>query len=134
MGYFSWLTMDGEQSISNAQSDRGATPVVMLIPEEFGGIDLIEHEYAGLGIFDGQDAHVLLALWNAPEQCQEPSAEIRNLGIRLGCDDRNMAKLEYPLRFVSYDYYKQTKCNYEDFNNLDPDFSKNCPDQGYFYE
>lgn len=64
MGFFSWITSDTERSVSNIHSDRGAFPVYVLIPGEFGGGAIRESEYGGYGIFDGKDIYDLVAEWN----------------------------------------------------------------------
>lgn len=134
MGFFSWKTIDpgNEQSIFNNKSLHGPTPVVLLMPEEFGGENLIEVDYEGYGLFGCRDAYALIALWNRSEDCVGDDNEDRDVGIEVGCYDSQMALLEYPLRIVSLEYYMKTKCNYEDFD--DDVYSKSCPLQGYFTE
>lgn len=130
MGFFSWKTLDGQKSISNIYSEYGALPVVMLVPKKFGGAPIIERNYDGYGHFNGFDAYQLLCKWNRPELYTGDTETDRSVGIDIGCYEEDMAKLEFPLKFVSLDYYKKTKCTYEDFD----DFSKGCPNQGYFYD
>ena len=58
MGFFSWKTVDTNESISNSYSVRGALPVKVLVPNEFTGEygqELIEKHYEGYGVFGGQD-------------------------------------------------------------------------------
>jgi len=129
MGYFSWKTMDQGKSISNQHSSRGALPVVLLMPEEFGGENLIENNYEGYGVFAGLDAYALLARMNVSEECTGDEDHDRMIGIKISHTNEIFEQLEYPLRFVSLSYYNQNKCAYEDFEG----FSLNCEAQGYFY-
>ena len=132
MGFFSWKTIDpnNEQSIQHIYSPNGPTPAVLLIPEEFGGCDIIETAYAGYGIFGTRDAYALLGLWNNSELCIGNDTIDRNVGIEIASSNTKMWELEYPLRIVSLDYYNKTKCTYEDFDDADL-FSKQCPYQGF---
>ena len=59
MGFFSWITSDTHESISNAYSDRGALPVYLYCPD---GTKIYEPDYQGYGDFGGHDAYALLAL------------------------------------------------------------------------
>lgn len=129
MGYFSWKTMDQGKSISNQHSSRGALPVVLLMPEEFGGENLVEKNYEGYGVFAGYDAYALLARMNVSEECTGDENHDREIGIKISHTNEIFEQLEYPLRFVSLGYYNKTKCAYEDFEG----FSLNCESQGFFY-
>lgn len=64
MGFFSWITSDTHKSISNAYSTRGALPVYLLVPDDYGGEPIYEPNYDGYGRFDGRDAYDLVADWN----------------------------------------------------------------------
>lgn len=129
MGFFSWKTVDTKRSIPNMYSSRKTFPVVLLIPKEFGGGIIEEICYEGYGDFGGRDAYALLAKWNGPENCTGVDEVDRHFGIFIACGDDKMAKLKYPLKLVSKDYYLKTNCTYESVKG----FSKDCPKQGYFY-
>lgn len=120
MGFFSWKTSDTGRSISNKYSNRGALPVYLYCPD---GTKIYEPDYEGYGRFGGQDAYALLARWNRPDECCGNDDEDRIIGIRLGCDDRQMEKLRFPLKFAesgsfAYDELKA---------------ASNCEFQGFFY-
>lgn len=119
MGFFSWITSDTNKSISNAYTKRGALPVYLLIPKEFGGGAIYEDDYEGYGEFGGEDAYDLLAQWNAPEKCTGDVEHDRLVGIDLAYGDE---PVKYPLKFV------ETEVPYETVQA-----SADCPDQGYFY-
>ena len=120
MGFFSWITSDTHESISNAYSDRGALPVYLYCPD---GTKIYEPDYQGYGDFGGHDAYALLAEWNCPEKCTGNEEDDRYIGIDIGCYDEQMAKLKYPLKFAESDEYT--------YEELEPAVS--CPNQGYFY-
>lgn len=136
MGFFSWRTIDGTKSITNAFSVKGALPVAVLIPKEFGGGALIEKNYQGYGVFGGRDVYALLAQWNYPEQCKNTNGYFENdefcrgLGIDIACYESDMGKLTYPLKIVTLEYYNKAETIYEDHYG----FCENCPNQGYFYD
>lgn len=121
MGFFSWKTADTLRSISNSSSVRGALPVYLITPDNE---KIYEPEYEGYGIFGGYDAYQLLAQWNVPEQCNGDIDHDRIVGIHIGCYDKDMAKLKYPLKFAEASHW-----NYDDL-----EYSESCPDQGFFYE
>ncbi len=60
MGFYSWKTVSMGVSISNKYSERGALPVGLLIPKEFGGGAIIETDYEGYGVFGGRDVFAWL--------------------------------------------------------------------------
>ena len=120
MGFFSWKTSDTQKSISNKYSDKGALPVYLITP---GNEKIYEKEYQGYGVFDGYDAYALLARWNKPEECNGDEEHDRRIGCAIGCTDKKMESLKYPLKFAENPNYR-----YED---LPP--AKNCRHQGYFY-
>ncbi len=136
MGFFSWKTVDKEESISNRYSERGPKEVALLIPEEFGGGALIETDYEGYGKFGGRDAYALLAEWNDLEgYCGEEQKD-RILGIQAFNEEtwnedagRKKSGLKYKLKFVALEDYQQKDCKYEDYEG----YSKRCEEQGYFY-
>jgi len=124
MGFFSWITSDTNESISNQYSNRGTFPVYVLCPD---GSKIKESNYEGYGDFDGKDIYTLLAKWNHEDlglSIQElnnmPDNELRELGIDLQFGGR---EIKYPIKIV-----ENPELNYEDVNE-----SEDCPDQGYFY-
>ena len=81
------------------------------------------------------DLYELLALWNAPEEfesiysivphvmCENyKTDDNRNIGITIGCFDKDHAKLQFPLKILPY------AKKYEDVEG----FSKNDPNQGFY--
>lgn len=117
MGFFSWITNEGE-SISNSSSDRGALPVYMYLPD---GTKVYEDKYEGYGMFGGLDFYAEVAKLNAPEQCTGDIDIDRLLGIDLAFNGTKQ-KLIVP----RFSIYRNSK-----YKNLrDPEV---CEDQGYFY-
>ena len=85
MGYFSWLTGDTKESISNSDSCRGAQTVYLLQPN---GQDAIkESDYEGYGVFGHIDAYEWIAKQNLSSEllnkAEELDIELRNLGINM---------------------------------------------------
>ena len=145
MGSFSWLKADNLTKIANVL--YGA-PFKLLIPKEFGGGYIKDHyqDYGYLGKKeDGTpkyDMYELLAFWNH-EAVEEYGYELqydeekmpmmkeidqytnhnRMAGISIGCYDKDIDKLKYPLKLVSCSY----KGNYEDLDT--PSYSD--PYQGF---
>ena len=145
MGSFSWLKADNLTKIANVQ--YGA-PFKFLIPEEFGGGYIKDYyqDYGYLGTKeDGTpkyDMYELLALWNY-EAAEEHGYELRydgeeipmmkeidqytfynrNVGINIGCYDKQIDRLKYPLKLVSCSY----KGSYEDLDT--PSYGD--PNQGF---
>ena len=145
MGSFSWLKADNLTKIANVQ--YGA-PFKFLIPEEFGGGYIKDYyqDYGYLGTKeDGTpkyDMYKLLAFWNH-EAAEERGYELRydgeeipmmkeidqytfynrNVGINIGCYDKQIDRLKYPLKLVSCSY----KGSYEDLDT--PSYGD--PNQGF---
>ena len=145
MGSFSWLKADNLTKVANVQ--YGA-PFKFLIPEEFGGGYIKDYyqDYGYLGTKeDGTpkyDMYELLALWNH-EAAEERGYELRydgeeipmmkeidqytfynrNVGINIGCYDKQIDRLKYPLKLVSCSY----KGSYEDLDT--PSYGD--PNQGF---
>ena len=145
MGSFSWLKADNLTKIANVQ--YGA-PFKFLIPEEFGGGYIKDYyqDYGYLGTKeDGTpkyDMYELLAFWNH-EIAEERGYELRydgeeipmmkeidqytfynrNVGINIGCYDKQIDRLKYPLKLVSCSY----KGSYEDLDT--PSYGD--PNQGF---
>ena len=145
MGSFSWLKADNLTKIANVQ--YGA-PFKFLIPEEFGGGYIKDYyqDYGYLGTKEDStpkyDMYELLALWNH-EAAEEHGYELRydgeeipmmkeidqytfynrNVGINIGCYDKQIDRLKYPLKLVSCSY----KGSYEDLDT--PSYGD--PNQGF---
>lgn len=145
MGSFSWLKADNLTKIANVQYEA---PFKFLIPEEFGGGYIKDYyqDYGYLGTKeDGTpkyDMYELLALWNH-EAAEEHGYELRydgeeipmmkeidqytfynrNVGINIGCYDKQIDRLKYPLKLVSCSY----KGSYEDLDT--PSYGD--PNQGF---
>ena len=145
MGSFSWLKADNLTKVANVQ--YGA-PFKFLIPEEFGGGYIKDYyqDYGYLGTKeDGTpkyDMYELLAFWNH-ETAEERGYELqydgeempmmkeidqytfynRNVGINIGCYDKQIDRLKYPLKLVSCSY----KGSYEDLDT--PSYGD--PNQGF---
>lgn len=128
MGFFSWITSDTNESISNVYSDRGPLPVYLIAPD---GTTYYEPRYEGYGVFAGQDAYALLAQWNCPEKCTGDVKEDRLVGIYLRDED-----LKYPLKFAELKWMnKEDIADKEQMRRkyIRLGASDECPDQGYFY-
>lgn len=143
MGSFSWLKADELTEISNIAYDM---PFKFLIPKEFGG-GFIKDKYQDYGDLgtkeDGSpkyDMYELLAFWNNDliggthlryngdvfplmKEVDEHTEHNRGIGIDIGCYDKDIDNLIYPLRLVSISY----KGTYEDLNK--PSYGD--PNQGF---
>ena len=139
MGSFSWNKADKLTKVENIAYGK---PFKFLIPKEFGGGFIKDYyqDYGYLGVKDNgtpkYDMYELLAIWNYPERCrfEIPFNNIktidkytvinRNVGIDIGCYDKDIDNLKYPLKLVSASF----KGTYEDLDN--PSYGD--PDQGFF--
>lgn len=132
MGFYSWRTVSIGVSISNKYSERGALPVALLIPKEFGGGAIIETDYIGYGVFGGRDAYALLAEWNQLPNFTGNDSKDRVIGINYWFDYKKgkCPEPKYTLKFVELLIFNKNGCKYEDFDV----YSKVCPSQGFFYE
>ena len=139
MGSFSWNKADDLTNIENiAHGDE----FKFLIPREFGCGFIKDkyQDYGYLGIKENgepkYDMYELLAIWNCPDKVKfngefNPLKEIdehtdfnRCLGIDIGCYDKDIDKLKYPLKLVSMEYNGE----YEDLKK--PSYGD--PDQGFY--
>lgn len=140
MGSFSWNKADTLTNIENVAGDK---PFKFLIPKEFGG-GFIKDKYQDYGYLgtkeNGEpkyDMYELLAFWNGCEGLNYSTKEYpkmkeideftdnnRNKGINIGCYDKDILQLKYPLKLVSVSF----KGSYEDCL----DCSLGDPDQGFF--
>jgi hypothetical protein len=138
MGGFSWNKADDLTAIENiAYGDS----FKFLIPQEFGG-GFIRDKYQNYGYLgtkgNGEpkyDMYELLAFWNKAEgleydgefpfmkEIDQYTDENRRLGIDIGCHDKQILKLKYPLKLVSASF----KGTYEDLKTC----SLDDPDQGF---
>ena len=137
MGSFSWNKAD---KLTNVENIAGGKPFKFLIPKEFGG-GFIKDEYQDygyLGTKDGEpkyDMYELLAFWNKAKglkydgefplmkEIDKHTDDNRGLGIDIGCYDKDILKLKYPLKLVSASF----EGTYEDLDT--PSFGD--PDQGW---
>ena len=142
MGSFSWMRADYTTKRSNLTcGDR----YKILIPQEFGGgfIEDIYFDY-GYVFYDTDheaDLYGILAYWNKCEDMifdgeEYPSTmkdilergntclqSNRHKGINIGCYDKQIDKLKYPLKLVSASY----KGTYEECDGK----SYGDPEQGF---
>lgn len=142
MGSFSWLKADDLTEVRNVASDK---PFKFLIPQEFGGgsITDVYQDYGYLGTKeDGTpkyDMYELVAFWNSEllndelkydgelpkmKEIDSYTDHNRSLGIVIGCYDKQIDNLKYPLKLVS------VECNdtYEEI--IIPSY--NDPEQGFY--
>lgn len=122
MGSFSWLKADNLTKVANIAYGK---PFKFLIPKEFGGgfIKDIYQDYGYLGQKeDGSpkyDMYELLAFWNHElineelkydgefpkmKEIDRYTDNNRIFGIDIGCYDKDIDKLKYPLKLVSASY------------------------------
>ena len=141
MGSFSWNRADNLGEIENIYA---GCPFKMLIPKEFGG-GFIKDNYQDYGrITDHNtgktcDMYELIAFWNYKQlktpltykgdrfplmkEQDEFTDGNRGRGIEIGCYDRQIDNLEYPLKLVSEEF----EGTYEDCG---PSYGD--PDQGFY--
>ena len=139
MGSFSWNKADKLTDIENVAE---GTPFKFLIPKEFGG-GFIKDEYQDYGYLgtkeNGEpkyDMYELLAFWNKEKgvkydgewplmkEIDDYTDHNRGLGIDIGCYDKEILKLKYPLKLVSASF----EGTYEDLETC----SLGDPDQGFY--
>lgn len=143
MGSFSWLRADKKTKCKNIVC---GDKYKILIPKEFGGGCIVDKYFDyGYVFYDTDneaDLYGILAYWNKCEGMdydgdEYPSTmkdilergktneqENRCKGIRIGCYDKDVDKLKYPLKLVSLSY----KGTYEECKEK----SYSDPDQGFF--
>jgi hypothetical protein len=139
MGSFSWNKADDLTNTENIAYDR---LFKFLIPKEFGGGFIKDYyqDYGYLGTKENgkpkYDMYELLAFWNKVEglkyngefplmkEIDEYTDENRNKGIDIGCYDKDILRLKYPLKLVSVSF----KGTYEVLDKP----SLGDPDQGFF--
>ena len=147
MGSFSWLKADELTKVKNVVY---MAPFKLLIPEQFGGGYIKDYyqDYGRIGRNEKgnpkYDMYELLAFWNNEsilkdlnwqgkdtgtpiplmKEIDEFTDKNRDLGIDIGCYDKQIDRLKYPLKLVSVSY----KGKYEDLEK--PSYGD--PDQGFF--
>lgn len=149
MGTFSWLRANVDTEKANiAWGDKYAC----LIPKEFGG-GYIEDLYNGYGLMGCRengspeyDLYELLAFWNKDtkyngktigdylkydgefpnlKEIDEFTDANRSIGIDIGCYDREIDRLKYPLKLVNVSYAKNhtyEDCPYKSFGDTEQGF------------
>jgi hypothetical protein len=139
MGSFSWNKADKLTAIENIAC---GSSFKFLIPKEFGG-GFIKDKYQDYGYLgtkeNGEpkyDMYELLAFWNKAEglkykgefplmkEIDDDTDDNRGLGIDIGCYDKDIFKLKYPLKLVSVSF----DGTYEDLET----YSIGDPNQGLF--
>lgn len=116
MGFFSWLTADTWQSVSNRESSRGALKCYALLPN---GDKFLEDSYGGYGVFGGKDILAVMARLNYPLLVNGNDDHDRKLMV-LG----DQTPPNFPVKIVS----ATCKASYQE---LPP--SPVCDSQGFFY-
>lgn len=139
MGSFSWNKADDLTQVENVAYCHSFK---FLIPKEFGG-GFIRDKYQDYGYLgtkeNGEpkyDMYELLAFWNdvkgleydgekpLMKEIDKYTDENRNMGINIGCYDRDILKLKFPLKLVSTSFEGE----YEDLEKC----SLGDPDQGFW--
>jgi hypothetical protein len=127
MGFFSWKTMDTDESIANQYSNRKTFRVQML--DNKGNV-WTEDNYEGYGKFGGKDFYELLAEMNgftSDKTGDEYTDEARGFGINVAFKDNGSGiatkGVLYPNLIEQADGWF--------YNESGPD---NCEYQGYFYD
>ena len=146
MGSFSFMYADGGKN--NQANMLPGDKVRVLVPELFGGGSLngVYDDYGEVSTDDGDvDFYELLALWNSAELVDaavnllgfdEEEARVkfmggaftrfaRNVGIRIGCYDDDMVRLQYPLRVVPIE---NASASYKTVQGI----SVGDPNQGFY--
>ena len=127
MGFFSWNTMDTDNSIANEHSNRKTFRVQMM--DNKGNV-FTEDNYDGYGRFGGKDFYELLAEMNGFESDKtgdEYTDEARGFGINLAFKDNPNG---IGTKGVYYPNLVE-KANGWVYEMGGPD---NCEYQGYFYD
>ena len=139
MGSFSWNKADILTDIENVGY---GSSFKFLIPKEFGG-GFIKDKYQDYGYLGTKedrepkyDMYEILAFWNKAEglkyegelplmkEIDDNTDHNRGLGIDIGCYDKQILRLKYPLKLVSASF----KGTYEDLKTC----SLGDLDQGLF--
>lgn len=142
MGSFSFMYADGGKG--NQANMLPGDDVRVLVPALFGGgsLDGVYADYGNIALADETtvDVYELLALWNSAELrdaliggasfCEEEvnvkgvddvwTPFTRMVGIRVGCYDEDMLRLDWPLRIVPAENGDATYENVECVSVGDP--------------
>ena len=142
MGSFSFMYADGGKG--NQANMLPGDDVRVLVPALFGGgsLDGVYADYGDIALADETtvDVYELLALWNSSElrdaliggtgMCEEDvnvkgvddvwTPFTRMVGIRVGCYDEDMLRLDWPLRIVPAENGDATYENVEGVSVGDP--------------
>jgi len=116
MGFFSWKTMDTDESIPNNDSALNTFTVYM---QDDKGNTWIEHDYEGYGVFGGKDYYELLSEMNGHGTDRSKGIEIAFHEHPSG--DHNLGVLYPNLRRNNNRKYVPTG-------------PESCEHQGFFYE
>lgn len=115
MGFFSWECAVSKKDIMNRHTEQGATPCVMVRPDD----SIIEEdEYDGYGVFGGVDAYAELVRINDVKGDIDKGIEdryLRDQGIEMSFSKK---KPKFPLKFVLKKYYKGQKYSELGASNL----------------
>jgi hypothetical protein len=127
MGFFSWNTMDTDNSITNEHSNRKTFRVQMM--DNKGNV-WTEDNYDGYGRFGGKDFYELLAEMNGFESDKtgdEYTDEARGFGINLAFKDNGSGIATEGVYYPNL--VEQAKGWVYEMGGPD-----NCEYQGYFYD
>ena len=127
MGFFSWNTMDTDNSIANEHSNRKTFRVQMM--DNKGNV-WTEDNYDGYGRFGGKDFYELLAEMNGFESDKtddEYTDEARGFGINLAFKDNGSGIATKGVYYPNL--VEQAKGWVYEMGGPD-----NCEYQGYFYD
>ena len=127
MGFFSWNTMDTDNSIANEHSNRKTFRVQMM--DNKGNV-WTEDNYDGYGRFGGKDFYELLAEMNGFESDKtgdEYTDEARGFGINLAFKDNGSGIATEGVYYPNL--IEQAKGWVYEMGGPD-----NCEFQGYFYD
>ena len=127
MGFFSWNTMDTDNSIANEHSNRKTFRVQMM--DNKGNV-WTEDNYDGYGRFGGKDFYELLAEMNGFESDKtgdEYTDEARGFGINLAFKDNGSGIATEGVYYPNL--IEQAKGWVYEMGGPD-----NCEYQGYFYD
>lgn len=160
MGFFSWLASDTGRSISNCYSNRGALPVYLLVPNEFGGEAIYEEKYDGYGEFGGCDVYELVAKWNRKFLASNPDyivphskmkisefnwySDYANLNIKWEDLKEKLSNIKIEIRLIGIDIACYDEDNIKlpfpiklvekecNYDNAKASINDDC--QGFFYD
>ena len=105
--------------VFNCFTKLNTTPetVILLVPQEFGGENIIGISKNGKTKFNGHSANAMITAWNAPKLCSSNDGLDSDTGLQLSKWGENNEGLDFPLRIVNDTYLQQTGCTYETFED-----------------